>query len=345
MRQTEKAFIQPRHPLISVVVPVFNGEESLARCIASLQNQTYPNIEILLVNDGSVDDTARIAEELASQDHRIRVFRTENKGQGLARNIGLEHAKGVYIGFADADDFAEHGMYEKMLEHARNSDAEVVQCSFNRVDREGRVFQKRYKPSKEITVVERGVFFRDWVSSGDFSYECCNKLYRADFLDRYRIRFHSNREVCYEDLLFNLEAAYHLNKLVSLSDCYYHYTYAPDSYSQMRNPADSEKILRLFRLFLQQIASDKDELLQYEVKNMALHQLCLMFSGIIRKRDGRLWMKKLMRTESVQDYLNVMDSALSSPRRRHIAKKLRFLPYPFKYLYVYCYFRKQFAWK
>lgn len=333
-----------RQPLVSVVVPVFNEEKRLRRCIDSLQTQTYEKIEILLVDDGSTDATGRIADELARQYGQIRVFHADHQGQGLAKNIGLEYAQGEYIGFVDADDFIENIMYEKMVEHALKSDAQIVQCSISRTDENGSAFQNICKPAKEVTVTDREAFFRDWVSYGAFSHGCCNKIYRKDFLDRHRIRFHSNREVCYEDLLFNLEAAYHLKKLVSLSECYYSYTYTQDSYSQSIKSEDSEKILQLFTCFLGKIDSCGDEVLLYEVKNLALKQICLVFSRGMRERAGRKSMRKLMRTDQMRDYLKALDSEKSPPARRHIGRMLRFLPYPLKYVYLYNYFRKQYEW-
>lgn len=331
-------------PLISVIVPVFNEEKRLARCVDSLQSQTYQNIEILLVDDGSANSAGLIMDELARQNTRVRVIHTQHQGQGLAKNTGFEHARGEYIGFVDADDFIEAIMYEKMIEQALKSGAEIVQCSISRLDESGSVFQNMIKPSKEIVITDRGSFFRDWISCGKFSYECCNKLYRKDFLDKHPIRFHSNQEICYEDLLFNLEATYHMKKMVSLSECYYNYTYTQDSYSQSVKAEDSEKILRLFVSFLSKIELCGDAVLLYEVKNLALKQLCLFFSRVMRERAGRLSMRKLMKTEAVQGFLRALDSEESPPSRRRIVKRLRFLPYPLKYLYLYRYFRKQCEW-
>ena len=331
-------------PLISVIVPVFNEEKRLIRCVDSLLSQTYKNIEILLVDDGSTDAAGLIMDELTRQNTQIRVFHTAHQGQGLAKNTGLQHACGEYIGFVDADDFTEDIMYENMMDQALKSGAEIVQCSLSRTDGGGNVFQNVRKPSREITITDRGVFFRDWISCGEFSYECCNKLYRKDFLDRYQIHFHSNQEICYEDLLFNLEAAYHVKKIVSLSECYYYYTYTQDSYSQSVKAEDSEKILRLFASFLSEIELCEDADLLYEVKNLALKQLCLFFSHVVRERTGRLSMKKLMKTEAVRDYLEALDSEKSPPSRRRIVKMLRFLPYPLKYIYLYGYFRKHCEW-
>ena len=101
--------------MVSIVVPVYNGEAYLLRCIESLINQTEKSIEILIVNDGSTDNSLRIAQQLAQTDSRIKVFTQENKGVSKARNLGIEKASGMYIGFVDCDDYAEPNMIEDML--------------------------------------------------------------------------------------------------------------------------------------------------------------------------------------------------------------------------------------
>ena len=102
--------------LISVIVPVYNVEKYIGKCVESIERQTYDNLEIILVDDGSTDTSGLICEELARKDKRIRVFHQDNKGLSEARNKGLEKAKGEYIGFVDADDVIYSKMYEKLYE-------------------------------------------------------------------------------------------------------------------------------------------------------------------------------------------------------------------------------------
>lgn len=101
-------------PMISIIVPVYNAEKYLGRCVESIRQQTYPNIEILLVDDGSTDGSGLLCDRMAAEDPRIRVFHQKNRGQAAARNTGLFHARGALIGFADNDDVLEHNMYEVM---------------------------------------------------------------------------------------------------------------------------------------------------------------------------------------------------------------------------------------
>ena len=103
-------------PLISVIVPVYNVMNYLPRCVDSIRNQTYQNLEILLVDDGSTDGTGELCNRLGAADSRIRVFHKENGGSSSARNVGIAQASGEYLGFVDSDDFIDDTMYEQLYD-------------------------------------------------------------------------------------------------------------------------------------------------------------------------------------------------------------------------------------
>lgn len=115
-------------PLISIIVPVYNMKNYIHRCVNSLINQTYKNIEIILVNDGSKDGSLDIIEQYAKRDNRIKVINQKNSGQGCARNSGLDIAKGEYIGFVDCDDFIMPDMYERLYKDCIDNDADIAIC-------------------------------------------------------------------------------------------------------------------------------------------------------------------------------------------------------------------------
>ena len=119
-----------KQPLISVIVPVYNVENYLPRCLDSIINQTYTNLEILLVDDGATDNSGKLCDEYAQKDNRIRVFHKENGGVSSARNMGLDNATGEYIAFVDSDDYIDKCMYEIMLNSSVQNNADIVVCGY-----------------------------------------------------------------------------------------------------------------------------------------------------------------------------------------------------------------------
>ena len=132
-------------PKVSVIVPVYNVAPYLDQCMESLVNQTYRNLEIVVVNDGSTDDSPRICEEWSRRDSRVVLVNKQNAGLGEARNTGMEHATGEYVGFVDSDDYVDRDFYRRMVKAALDNDSDVVQCNYYRVLNNGSV-----KPMGEI---------------------------------------------------------------------------------------------------------------------------------------------------------------------------------------------------
>ena len=115
---------------ISIIVPIYNVEEYLCKCLDSIVNQTYTDYELILIDDGSTDDSGKIADEYSSKDDRITVIHKKNSGVSDARNRGLENASGKYICFIDADDWIEVSYLEELLLLAKSNDADIAMCSY-----------------------------------------------------------------------------------------------------------------------------------------------------------------------------------------------------------------------
>ena len=164
--------------LISVIVPVYNVIKYLPRCVNSLRRQTYRNLEIILVDDGSTDNSGALAEKMAMEDRRIRVFHKENGGTSSARNLGLSKAKGEYIGFVDSDDYVEPQMYERLLKTALEEELLMVQISRDEIDEQGKRLPDVCVPPKEVQLLESEQFMRELLlHRGDCSF--CTKLTHA----------------------------------------------------------------------------------------------------------------------------------------------------------------------
>ena len=162
-------------PLISVIVPVYNILEYLPRCVASLSAQTYQNLEILLVDDGSTDGTSDLCDELAKTDSRIRVFHKENGGSSSARNLGLAHCRGSLVGFVDSDDYVEPDMYELLQDAMERHGVYVAQIGRDEIDMSGEKLPNICEPPAEEECIEAQEFLKELLMHrGDCSF--CTKL-------------------------------------------------------------------------------------------------------------------------------------------------------------------------
>lgn len=171
--------------LISVIVPIYNVVEWLPRCINSIRKQTYRNIEIILVNDGSTDNSGAMAEKFALEDKRIRVFHKENGGSSSARNLGISHAKGEYIGFIDSDDFIEPEMYERLLSVVLQENLLMAQISRDEIDEQGNRLPDVCIPPEKPELWDCGHFMRELLlHKGDCSF--CTKLTHASLFQKER---------------------------------------------------------------------------------------------------------------------------------------------------------------
>ena len=142
---------------ISVIIPVYNGEKYLDRCIKSLLNQTYENIEFLFVNDGSTDSTLNVLKTYQKKDNRIIIIDKENTGVSDSRNIGIDKAQGDYICFCDADDMYENNYIETMLSLIKKNKADVVRCNFKVVDSYGHFIEQGNVPNKNKLYFKRDI--------------------------------------------------------------------------------------------------------------------------------------------------------------------------------------------
>lgn len=206
-----------KQPLISVIVPVYKVEPYLRQCVDSIRNQTYQNLEILLVDDGSPDRCPKICDEYAEKDARIKVIHKENGGLSSARNCGLDHATGEYIGFVDSDDSIAADMYEKMLEALLAAGAEMCICNYREVSEE--------EEPKElgISTLPKGIYTRSEAFSLFAEYrDACiawNKLYAASVLEE--LRFPVGR--IHEDEFLAHHAFDRCERVVIVEEAYYDY--------------------------------------------------------------------------------------------------------------------------
>jgi len=141
-------------PKISIIVPVYNVELYLGKCIDSILNQTFSGFELILVNDGSLDNCGSICDSFAKLDRRVKVIHKGNGGLSSARNAGLEIACGEYIGFVDSDDYIERQMYETLYNQATETSSDIVVCDFYMIDENGKILNNEKNQVIPSQVIE-----------------------------------------------------------------------------------------------------------------------------------------------------------------------------------------------
>jgi glycosyltransferase involved in cell wall biosynthesis len=213
---------------ISIVIPVYNVEKYIKRCLDSVINQTYKELEIILVNDGSIDNSGNICDEYAKKDERIKVIHKKNGGLSDARNIGIENAVGNYIGFVDSDDWILPNMYESLLNLCEEHDAQISICNVftdeNHINANNnfRIYDKQ-------TIME--LLLKDEVPS-----YACNKLFKREIIGNLRF----TKDKYYEDLFDTYKFFNNANKVVKTEEMYYFY-YINRADSICNNPINELK--------------------------------------------------------------------------------------------------------
>ena len=245
------------NPLISVIVPVYNVEKYLNRCIDSILNQTFKQIEIILVDDGSTDNSPIICDEYSNKYENIKVIHKKNNRVAAARNDGIKIATGKYIAFVDGDDWIDLDCLEKMYEVAEKNQTDIVICSYVRE------FKDHAKP-KDIKLDENKIYQGDDLAvlhrrilgpikeefrnpeSLDSIGSACGKLYKREIILKSGYRFIDLKEIgTAEDTLFNFMLFNEVTKISFIDKCFYHYwkenensittKYNPNLFNQWKN--------------------------------------------------------------------------------------------------------------
>lgn len=209
-------------PLISIIVPVYKVEKYLNRCVESILNQTYENLEIILVDDGSPDNCPKICDDFAKRDSRITVIHKKNGGLSDARNKGLMASHGEYIGFVDSDDYIDKKMYESLYKNLTNYSADISCCKLIRTNGNNVIVDKK-KYNCEIKVYNQQQYMEKFfkIKSQECVYYACNKLYHRSVLEleQYPVSLTS------EDVVGTYKALLKSKKIVEEDYPYYNYYY------------------------------------------------------------------------------------------------------------------------
>jgi glycosyltransferase involved in cell wall biosynthesis len=204
-------------PLISIIVPVYNVEEYLPRCLDSIINQSYKNLEIILINDESTDNSLSICKEFKKKDKRIKLISIKHGGLSKARNTGLDVAKGEYIGFVDSDDFIEEDMYKSLYEAIVKSGAQISVCTFYRYHPD--VLEYDFLESRDEIVFDKEEAIENVLIDKTLRNYVWTKLYSAYIFDD--LRFPEGKN--FEDIFISIKILEKIDKLIYINKFLYYY--------------------------------------------------------------------------------------------------------------------------
>lgn len=296
-------------PLISIIVPIYNVEPYLKRCVESLLNQTLSNIEIILVDDESPDKCPQICDEHARNDSRIKVIHKKNEGLGLARNSGLEIATGKYIMFVDSDDHIKFDACETLYNTALKYNADVVTGNFIIESRPGTWIENKANSTRIYKGKEIRSYMLDMIASAPHikierlhPVSACLLLIRKTIIKDNDIRFKSEREVASEDTLFKIDLLNHINILVESPYNFYYYHLNNTSLSHTFKEKDFEKLFTLHEFLIEYVGSDKESIERinrFIISDIRIQILRL----VISKRKDKIKILKWMLNHKIWDKL------------------------------------------
>lgn len=225
-------------PLVTVIVPIYNVEHYLGFCIESIKKQSYSNLEVILVNDGSKDNSGILCDEIVKSDKRFKVIHKENGGLSSARNAGLSVAKGDYVCFVDSDDWIETLYVEHLVSIAKKENADIVSCQF--------LLDTKRQLEDSLKVIDNYTVFtgediiihyiQSAVKGGEKGNDisCCTKLYKREILNGYRFV----EGMLFEDVVFNSILLSKIDRYVYSKYIGYHYYVNPSSITRKESYSD-----------------------------------------------------------------------------------------------------------
>ena len=268
-------------PLVSVIIPVYNVEKYLDKCLDSIINQTYKNLEIICINDGSIDSSFEILQKYAQKDNRIKLVNQENKGLGATRNVGLEIAEGEFISFIDSDDFVDKNLYKNCIEKIA-PDIDVIVFGAKTVNlKKNKIYSGQYSSKR----FHENFNLKDLFNIYTVAW---NKLYRHSFLKEHSIIFDTPKTG--EDQTFFIKVALNVKNIFILKkDFYYYIKYRNGALSNRKDSTDLSTIENTYSI----INYLKNKELSVEIKNKIISHYLLKtlswFSKIEKEKQSEVF--------------------------------------------------------
>ena len=294
--------------MISVIIPVYNVEQFLLRCVDSVRRQTYRNLEIILVDDGSPDRCPELCEEIKSMDARVKVVHKANGGLGFARNSGLDVATGTYVTFIDSDDWITDDHIENLYQEIKTANVDAVIGSYMSVTSRGDVHPHPVKLDQRVyegcALQEKIVLSLigtdiDYPQDVQIEASCCMNLYRLDVIQERGLRFPSEKVAISEDLFFNIDFFCSVNRVSVINEMGYCYVENVSSISRKYDQGRLDRTISFYHAMY-------EKLKQYKLEDQVGYRLMRTFLMDIRvavRMIIRSDMEKKKKFQNIQDIL------------------------------------------
>jgi len=335
-KKIKDGIFNPKNELISIIVPVYNVEEYLEKCVDSIINQTYSNIEIILVDDGSKDNSGKMCDELQAKDSRIKVIHKENGGLSDARNAGLKIATGDYIGFVDSDDYIEEDMFETLYKLSKEHNSDISIVSFNEIYK-GKIIGVRN--SKKLEKLNKIEAIRELLIDTKIQSYAWNKLFKKELFNN--IEFPTNKN--FEDIATTLLLFEKANKVVLLEEPKYNYVRRDNSIVGIKSYKTYKDYLDVISSKYTYLDGKYEELDLWNAYNYVINMIWVytiivtfdleelykeydkhfdLFKELIKKYDKEI-IDKLDNYNKIVLYMLLLDKETSKPAIKELYKSFK----------------------
>ena len=301
---------------ISIIVPIYNVENYLDECLQSLINQTYNNLEIILVNDGSTDRSLEICKNYVSEYTNIYLYSKENGGLSDARNYGLDRATGKYVCFVDSDDYVSLDMVEYLYENLIKYDAPLVCCNINMVYDDH--IELKHSTYKEAIIFNSEEAIRDTLYNISIDYASWNKLYKIELFED-KLRFPKGK--IYEDMFIMHEIIHKAKKIVYLPESKYYYRQRSNSITKSKFSEKNFDLLQAYAVILKFVDQNYPNL-SNDVKNKIVLQKLNLIRDICLSNQSKKYKSKIKNIRNTLSFSEVYK--LKNNRFNYFA--LRYIP-------------------
>lgn len=285
--------------MISVVVPIYKvKEELLKECIESIMNQSYSDLEIILIDDGSPDNSGKICDDYSKKDKRIKVIHKENGGVSSARNIGIENANGDWITFVDSDDYIEKDFCKKMLNKAIENKCQCVISAYNKV-----YGQKIETIKKENDLLINGNEFLKMIFNVQSGFGFCHtKIWKTELIKNNKVKFNETISVG-EDALFCMQMSKYIEKLYFLNEPLYNYRFNEESVVRKFDKNYYKKYLKSMQIAKKYIAKEYSSEYEQNVYNyIAYHILLIVINYCFHPQNKDNGVKSLKKICNIEEF-------------------------------------------